>query len=71
MYSYDFRTAADLTDPAWDRLINGIADTAMAMKNQVERFGGITVALREGHGSTLEGQLNELASTVRVLQRRL
>jgi hypothetical protein len=70
MYSYD-RTAGELTDPAFERLVSKIEDEAKAMRAQVKRLGGIAQALKEGHKSTLEGQIAEVASSVRVLQRRL
>lgn len=75
MYSYDRstpeKTAANITTQVWDRTLATVLDTAQAMKKQVERFGGIENALREGHGTTLNQQMTELASVVRVLQRRI
>lgn len=71
MYSYDRREAAAITTQVWDRTLATLLDTASAMKNQVGRFGGIENALKEGHGTTLNQQLNEMSSTLRVLQRRM
>lgn len=62
---------ATLNDAAWDRNVGALLDGAAAMKKQVERFGGIENALREGHGTTLKQQVTEMASVLRVLQRRL
>lgn len=74
MYSYD-RRAADLNDNSFDRLLTSIHTTAVAMQKQVDRFGGIENAFREGHGPTLQGQAYEMDSALRVfirmLQRRM
>ena len=71
MYSYDRRTALALPDPAFNRLVGGIGDTARQMELQVQRLGGIASAIQQGHGDTLRGQIAEIASSIRVLQRRL
>jgi hypothetical protein len=63
--------AGSLTTQVWDRTLETLTDTAEAMKKQVSRFGGIENALKEGHGTTLGQQLNEMSSVLRVLQRRL
>lgn len=62
---------AAVTDAAWERSIGALVDTSGAMKKQVDRFGGIEKALQEGHGTTIKQQLGEIASVLRVLQRRL
>lgn len=64
-------TAANIPNSAWDRTIDSIIQYGNDMKKQVERLGGIANALEQGHGQTLQGQLGELASVVRTLQRRL
>ncbi len=72
MYSYDRREkTAGITTQVWDRTLATLIDTATAMKNHVGRFGGIENALKEGHGTTLNQQMNEMSSVLRVLQRRM
>ena len=70
-YSYDRRTALALPDQAFERLVGSIGDNARAMELQVKRLGGISSAMQQGHGTTLRGQLAEIGSSLRVLQRRL
>jgi hypothetical protein len=65
------KMAAAITTPAWDRSLASVLDTVTALKKQVERFGGIENALQQGHGSTINQQVTELASVIRTLQRRL
>jgi hypothetical protein len=65
------KTAANLTDAAFERMVGSIEDSAKKMQAQVNRLGGIEEALKKGHDETLRQQATEMASTLRVLQRRL
>ncbi len=61
----------NISNSAWERGIDTMIDNVTSMKKQVDRFGGIVNALGQGHGTTLKQQINETASILRTLQRRL
>lgn len=61
----------NISNSAWERGIDAVIDNVQSMKKQVDRFGGVVNALGQGHGTTLKQQMNETASILRTLQRRL
>lgn len=65
------KSAADLPDNRFIQMVETIRDNADAMLTQVKRFGGLEAAVRSGHAATLQGQLQEISSTSRVLERRM
>lgn len=67
----NFKSAADLPDSSFTRMVDTIRDNAEAMLKQVDRLGGFNSAIRQGHGRTLRGQLLEIGSMYRVLERRI
>lgn len=64
-------TKHPLPTVAFNRLLSFIEHHCGAMQRQVERFGGLDKAIERGHLETLIGQLNEISSAVRTLERRL
>jgi hypothetical protein len=67
----NFKSAADLPDSSFNQMVDTIRDNADKMLKQVARLGGLGSALRQGHGKTLRGQLLEIGSIYRVLERRI
>jgi len=53
------------------RILQRIEKNAGDMQAQVERLGGLDEALRRGAGSTLEQQLGEIESGLRIFRRRI
>lgn len=66
-----FKNAGVMPDATFTRLVGSIEKNAKDMQAQVDRLGGIKTALERGHASTLQQQLNEMSSSIRVLQRNL
>ena len=60
-----------IQDPAFERMMGSIEENAHAIRQQVSRLGGIASAMEQGHAETIRGQLNEIGSSLRTLQRRL
>jgi ribosomal protein S17E len=67
----DKQAALPLENARFVQMVENMIENAQGMLKQVERLGGIEAALTRGHGATLQGQLREIDSVVRVLQRRL
>ena len=67
----NFKSAADLPDNRFNQMVDSIRDNADNMLKQVAWLGGFESAIRQGHGRTLRGQLSEIGSLYRVLERRI
>jgi hypothetical protein len=63
------KTALNVPDQRVDRLLACIHETSGAMIKQLARHGGFATAVRVGHLDTLEGQLREIDSCKRVLEK--
>jgi len=62
-------TSAAVPDNRVKSLLEKIRDTSTAMLNQLERHGGFGAASQKGHTDTLKGQLGEIDTCKRVLER--